>query len=160
MSENNADTFEIKFPGDLDYIPAIRKYVSELLVANNFTPKFAYRSEIIVDELCNNAVTYGCVSLDASVQLVCEVRGDRIEFVVRDQGGRKEDIQKLNVAVRTTPKRGKPPEMAKVDAKGSLGLELVRMLSDQLNFEVDKGNLTSVRVVKLREDNIEQPTAK
>ena len=155
-----SQTFEVKFPGDLDYIPAIRKFVSELLVASNFTPKFAYRSEIIVDELCNNAVSFGCIKLDAGVQLQCQVRQDRIEFVVRDEGGRSDDIRKLDVAVTTSPRHGAAPDVSKLEAKGSLGLELVRMLSDEVHFEIDRNNLTSVRVIKLREDAVEQPQAR
>jgi len=142
--------FCVKFPGSLEYIPAVRKFVSETLLANNFDPKFTYRSEIIVDEICNNAVSFGCVSVDAVVELQCMVHGDRIEFEIKDEGGKPDDLKRLTEAVKKRPRKGSPRDMGKKD---SLGLEIVRMLSDQITFETAANNLTTVRVVKLREED-------
>jgi hypothetical protein len=36
--------------------------------------------------------------------------------------------------------------------KERLGLEIVKMLAEKLDFEIDENNLTSVRVVRRRED--------
>jgi len=151
MAAVDAFQFHVKFPGSLDYIPAVRKYVSETLVANNFDPKFTYRSEIIVDEICNNAVCFGCVTVDAIVELTCTIHGDRIEFLIKDEGGREDDLKRLTEAIRRKPKRVYAQEAG--GRKGSLGLEIVRMLSDEISFEVDPNNLTSVRVVKVREED-------
>jgi anti-sigma regulatory factor (Ser/Thr protein kinase) len=152
-------TFQLSFPGDLEYIPSVRKFVSEVLLATNFDPKFAYRSEIIVDEICNNAVSYGCIRPDAAIELSCSVHGnDKIEFTVRDEGGRKEDIQKLEVAVSTDP-RSEPIDAETNAKKTSLGLEIVRMLSKEVSLEVDTNNVTSIRVVKVREDETEGQSA-
>ena len=71
MAEKRDCSVRVKFPGDLEYIPAVRKFVSEILQVCRFDQKFAFRSEIIIDEICNNAVTYGCTSQNASVTVVC-----------------------------------------------------------------------------------------
>jgi anti-sigma regulatory factor (Ser/Thr protein kinase) len=150
MSGNTATyQFEVKFPGSLEYIPAVRKFVSETLLANNFDPKFTYRSEIIVDEICNNAVSFGCVTVDAIVELLCMVHGDRIEFEIKDEGGKGDDLKRLTEAVKRKPRRTIGREIGKKD---SLGLEIVRMLSDEISYQTDPNNLTTVRVVKLREE--------
>jgi anti-sigma regulatory factor (Ser/Thr protein kinase) len=141
--------FQVKFPGSLEYIPAVRKYVSETLLANNCDPKFTYRSEIIVDEVCNNAVAFGCVSVDALVELLCLVHKDHVEFVIKDEGGTNDDVKRLTEAVK---RRAKPVFPKEVGKRESLGLEIVRMLSDDVTFEVDPNNLTTVRVVKHREE--------
>lgn len=151
MSSGSTYQFQIRFPGNLEYIPAVRKYVSEMLLANNCDNKFTYRSEIIVDEICNNAVTHGCVSVDASVGLDCLVHPDRVEFIIKDEGGRKEDVGRLTSALKQR-KAGKPSEMPD-RSRECLGLEIVRMLSDDMSFDVDTDNLTTVRVVKQREDD-------
>jgi len=145
-------SFSMKFPGDLEYIPSVRKFVSEVLMASNFDPKFAYRSEIIVDEICNNAVSYGCIRPDAAIDLSCDVFTDRIEFMVRDEGGRKEDIQKLELAVKSDPRSTSVEGLEDEARKTSLGLEIVRMLSKEISFEVDRHNLTAIKVVKVREE--------
>ncbi|MBN1308477.1 MAG: ATP-binding protein [Chitinispirillaceae bacterium] len=136
----------VRFPGDLDYIPAVRKFVSELLQVSDFSPKFAYRSEIIVDEICNNAVTYGCQTDDAHIELLNKIFDDRIEFTIRDQGGTNNNLRRLKTAVKSGSS-GK-----KKQTKPGLGLEIVRMLSERLDVVIDEKNLTSVHVVRKRED--------
>jgi anti-sigma regulatory factor (Ser/Thr protein kinase) len=150
MAEKVPYKLRIKFPGDLEYIPAVRKFVSEMLLVSQFSPKFAFRSEIIVDEICNNAVTYGCSSLDASVEVVCMVHDDRIEFQVKDGGGAAEDVKRLRDAVAAEKAAAEVMD-GKRSAAG-LGLEIVRLLSEEVNLEVDDNNLTSIRVVRKRED--------
>jgi len=141
----------IQFPGDLDYIPPVRKFVSEMLQVSNFTPRFAYRSEIIVDEICNNAVNYGCVTNDAKVELVCEIKDDHVDFQIKDEGGSKEHIRRLRQAMHTE-------EDKKDDIhKRGLGLEIVKMLSEKIDLEIDSRNLTSIHVVRKREDIEREP---
>lgn len=136
----------ISFPGDLEYIPSVRKFVSELLVVSHFSNKFAYRSEIIVDEICNNAVNYGCRNEDAHIELECEIFEDRIEFTIKDQGGSRENLQRLKSALKN--------ENAAVDETSDkgLGLEIVRMLTEKMDLVIDDNNLTSMHVVRKRED--------
>ncbi len=135
----------LSFPGDLEYIPAVRKFISEVLQVSNFSSKFAYRSEIIVDEISNNAVNYGCHDENASVDLECLVHEDRIEFEIRDQGGSKENIDRLHSAVRAEPEDN-------TSGKG-LGIEIVRMLSESMDINIDDQNLTSVHIIRKREES-------
>jgi len=134
---------ELSFPGDIEYIPAIRKFISEILLVSHFSPKFAYRSEIIVDEICNNAVNYGCKTEDARIDLICNIFEDGIDFTVKDPGGDNFHVERLKNALSV--------ESDKKSDKG-LGLEIVRMLSESLNVVIDEQNLTSVRVVRKREN--------
>jgi anti-sigma regulatory factor (Ser/Thr protein kinase) len=138
---------ELSFPGDLEYIPSVRKFVSEVLLASNFSPKFAYRSEIIVDEICNNAVNYGCRTTDARIDLECEVFDDKIEFVIKDQGGTQENLERLQSVLKS--------EMQDDTPKDGLGLEIVKMLSEGMNVVIDDNNLTSVHITRKREDMVQ-----
>lgn len=135
----------MSFPGDMEYIPAIRKFVSEVLQVSNFSSKFAYRSEIIVDEISNNAVNYGCKEECACIDLECLIHEDRIEFTIKDQGGTKENLDKLHNAVNCTTEN----EVS----KKALGIEIVRMLSESMDIKIDKENLTSIHIVRKREDS-------
>ena len=149
MVEKAPQKVKIKFPGDLEYIPAVRKYVSEMLQVNKFSPKFAFRSEIIVDEICNNAVAYGCPSAESSVEVACIMFTDRIEFQVKDSGGSTSDIKRLRELVAAEEEKG---DSEKKPSPAGLGLEIVRLLSEEVDLEVDDNNLTSIRVVRRRED--------
>lgn len=149
MGKTAAYLFEMTFPGDLEYIPAVRKYVADVLGANNFSPKFTYRSEIIVDEICNNAVNFGCVGVNARVKLGCQVDNRRVQFEINDEGGSKSDVNRLAESINTgntAAARG-----LQLRPEKQLGLEIVRMISDDLSCELSKNNLTTVRVVKNRE---------
>jgi len=145
----------LKFPGDLDYIAPVRKFVAEMLQAVNFGPKFAYRSEIVVDEICYNAITFGCQSPDATVEIEFSIHEDRMELVIKDPGkGDRSNRERLRHAVDGNLREADRKAGAK---KEKLGLEIVKMLSEELNFEIDNNNLTSVRVVRKREEVSAKP---
>jgi len=142
-------TISVRLPSDLEIIPSIRKFVSEVLQVSGFSAKFAFRSEIIVDAICNNAITHGSSGgVDGEVELSCVIHGDRLEVVVRDNGGSSADIERLKEAVRRT-RLGLP--LPDYDS-GGMGLEIVKLLSETIDINVDENNVTSIHVVRRRED--------
>jgi len=142
-------TIKVKLPGDLEIIPSIRKFVSEVLQMSGFSAKFAFRSEIIVDAICNNAITHGSAgNADSEVELSCIVYGDRMEVVVKDSGGSPADIERLKDAVRRNRFGLSLPDYE----SGGMGLEIVKLLSETIDLEVGENNVTSIHVVRKRED--------
>jgi anti-sigma regulatory factor (Ser/Thr protein kinase) len=141
----------MRFPSDLDYIPPVRKFVAETLQVNQFSPKFAYRSEVIVDEICHNAITHGSRTMDATVEIDCKIFPDRFEFEANDQGGKKDDLDRLKKAVKKADEKTTESIIDKEDKRG-LGLEIVRLLSEDVKLEIGNDNMTTVRVVRKRED--------
>jgi anti-sigma regulatory factor (Ser/Thr protein kinase) len=146
MKSENPYHVSVSFPGELDYIPLVRKLFSDILQELNFSQKFTFRSELIIDELCNNAVSYAAALNRSSVDLMCEVFGDRVEFTVKDHGGSTENITRLRQAIAAESPWGK------VRGDKNLGLELVRMLSENVSYSIDDKNLTQVHVVRRREE--------
>lgn len=140
----------VTFPGSLEYVAPLRKLVAEVLIGNNFSQKFAYRSEVIVDEVCSNAVIYGSRTHDASVEFSCYIHDDHIEFEIRDQGGRRSDVDRLKVAVGNPSGSADKNLQLAVPDSPNLGLDIVRMLSEEVNMEIDENNVTTVRVVRKR----------
>jgi anti-sigma regulatory factor (Ser/Thr protein kinase) len=149
MDEKNPYEIKMRFPSDLDYIAPVRKFVAEVLLGNHFSQRFAYRSEVIVDEICHNAITHGSRSVDATVEILCRIFPERFEFQANDEGGRKEDLERLRTAMKKAD--ASRTDLAESQAKG-MGLEIVRLLSEEINFEIGEGNMTTVRVVRKRED--------
>ena len=141
-------TITVKLPSDLEIIPSIRKFVSEVLQVSGFSAKFAFRAEVIVDAICNNAICYGSGGdTDSEVEVDCEIHGDRMEVVVKDRGGSASNIKRLQEAVR-----GDRSELPLTGDASGMGLEIVKLLSETIEFNVDENNLTSVHVVRKRED--------
>jgi anti-sigma regulatory factor (Ser/Thr protein kinase) len=147
---NTPYKFKLKFPSDLDYIPPIRKFIAETLTVTQFTPKFAYRSEVIVDEICHNAIVHGSRSLNAEIELECEIYPDKFEFRVKDEGGKKEDLEKLKSVVKKSDVSALG--LSEGNENRGLGLEIVRLLSEEIDMEIGENNKTTVRVVRKRED--------
>ncbi len=151
MDEKASLRIKMSFPGDLEYVSSIRKFISEVLIVNNYSQKFAYRTEVIVDEICSNAVNYGCKTVDAQIELICLIFADRIEMRIKDQGGGKEDIERLRIAVKS----GEDNQNEKANAlrkpyHDALGLEIVRMLSEEIDLQIDDNNITTIRVMRKR----------
>lgn len=138
-------SIKLQFPGDLDYVPPIRKFIAEILEVSNFSSKFAYRTEIIVDEICSNAVTYGCQDDNSMIELSCAVSENKIDFMIKDQGGNKENISRLKSVLEHTNEN--------TEQKQGLGIEIVRMLSENLDYSIDENNVTSVHVTRKRENS-------
>jgi anti-sigma regulatory factor (Ser/Thr protein kinase) len=138
----------VKIPSDLEIIPSIRKFVSEVLQVSGFSAKFAFRSEIIVDAICNNAICYGSgCDTESEVEVDCEIHSDRMEVVVKDRGGSASHIKRLQDTVQ-----GNRAELPLTGESLGMGLEIVKLLSETIEFSVDENNLTSVHVVRKRED--------
>jgi len=150
MKSTNPLTFKVKFPSNADYIPPIRKFVSAVLQVERFNPKFSFRSEVIVDEICYNAVMYGSHSIDATVDLICSVFPDRVEFQINDEGGSHEHMERLKKVIEKSD--DDEMEVQQSRASKGLGLEIVRMLSAKVNLKIKKDNVTSIQVIKKRED--------
>jgi len=142
----------VKLPGDLEIVPSVRKYISETLAACGFSTKFVFRSEIIIDEICNNAISFGCGGdTDKEIELCCEIHEDRMEMLVKDRGGSQMHTDRLKEAVSKN-RLGLPIEYE--DSR--LGLEIVKLLSETIEFNVDENNVTSIHAVRRREEAISQ----
>jgi anti-sigma regulatory factor (Ser/Thr protein kinase) len=135
----------VSFPGELDYIPLVRKLFSDILQVLRFSAKFTFRSEFIIDELCNNAVTYGSSTEPSPVELICDAYRDRVEFTIKDTGGSRENITRLRQAIDA------PPLFNDAGRGRDNGLELVRMLAEEVTCTIDDKNVTQVHVVRKRE---------
>ena len=151
MDAQNPYVIRMRIPSDLDYIPPVRKFVAETLQLNRFSPKFAYRSEVIVDEICHNAITHGSRTVDATVEMDCKIFPDRFEFQTHDQGGDKDDIERLKKAVKKADEKSRDGLVDYEDKRG-LGLEIVRLLSEDVKLEIGENNVTTIRVVRKREE--------
>lgn len=152
MKTESPYVFKVKIPSDADYIPPIRKFVADILQIKSFDPKFTFRSEVIVDEICHNAVTYGSQSIDATVDLVCSIYSDRAEFEINDQGGSVDNVNRLKSEFEKKDESFKK-EVEYFKSNKGLGLEIVRMLSAEVELKIGEDNVTSIRVVRKREED-------
>lgn len=143
-AENGSAFYRIDLPSDLDFIPPLRQFLAEAARAAGFSKKFCFRTEVVVDELCTNAVLHGSQDLSGRIQVEAALEAGRVELTVRDSGGSARNLEKLKKAVYTLPGPGR-------EGRGR-GLSIVNMLSDGLDIDIGKDGFTAIRVVKERED--------
>ena len=149
MSETKEQSIRVRFPSNIGYVSPVRNLISELLQVRDYSRKFAYRSEVIVDEVCSNAIQYGSKKENSTVDLACLISGEKFEIHVQDQGGSKSDVERLKEAVESE-NINLNEEVTKIKklARGGFGLEIVRMLSEEVELKIGENNMTTLRVVR------------
>lgn len=142
-----SSTVSISLPSLMFYVPLFREFVADVLMRSGFTERFAYRTEIIVDELCTNAIRYGSRDSTSRIEVKLTWSDDHIDLSVIDEGGSEENISSLRKII-DSPK----PKNVDTIPHSNLGLEIVKMLSENIEVSVDEDNITSVHIVRNRED--------
>jgi hypothetical protein len=118
-----SETLRVVFPADSGYLPHVRGLVSDATLVAGFGQKFAYRTELVVDELLGNAVRFG--TSGASVRLTCELTSKEVRLSVSEFSA------------------------SEAESTGSAdGLEIVRMLSSSLEFSRNDQGEAVVQVVR------------
>ena len=154
MSTEKLQNIKVNIPGNLGYVSAVRNLVSDLLQVNDYSRKFAYRSEVIVDELCSNAIQYGCKKDNSSIELSCLISDEKFEIQVMDEGGESVNLNKLKSAVDSDLSEiNMEVSRIKEFARGGFGLEIVRMLSEEVELKIGEDNMTTLRVVRKKSQN-------
>ena len=139
------DSFDLTFPSDLKYVPAIRQFVRRVAKQKGYSDKDAFRIETIVDEVCNNAVEHGSRSADSTVGMILSIDNRKIDLKVTNTC-EDDSVETLKHMADCVAK----PNVSEEFARGR-GLALVKMLSSDFSIE-DSGSGTSVRVTKMREE--------
>jgi anti-sigma regulatory factor (Ser/Thr protein kinase) len=126
----------IDFPGDLEYIPDVRRLLSNLISIKGFSRRFTFRIEIIIDELCSNAVKFGRLKIGEFVTVKADVEDSHVVLHVSHPSVDTESVAKLNRAISDSGSEvdGEKP----FNAEGR-GIQIVKILCDKLLVDISKG---------------------
>lgn len=120
-----SEAIRVVFPADSSYLVHIRTLVADVVNAAGFGQKFAYRTELVVDELLGQAIRSGGPT--ALVQLVCEMGATELKL----------SVSEINRSAVDTPEAG---------------LDIVRMLSNSMEFTCNDSGESTVQVVRTLTD--------
>ena len=137
---NSEDDFGMEIPSDLDYIPPIRQFVSELVEAKGFTKKFCFRTEVVVDELCTNAIVHGSQEINDHISVSVKFGEEQVKMVIQNKGGTEDNINSLKAAIED-------PGSFFSREKGR-GIAMAKLLCDELKMEPSGEGFTQVVVIK------------
>lgn len=132
------DIISVSFQASLDFVPIMREFVSDTLLTYGCTDKFAYRSEIIVDELCSNSIKYGCENAQSRVEVKVEIANDSVSINVIDEGYDAKAVDNM--------KRLLSQSSLNNESSDKLGLGIIKMLSKSVEVVRDD-NVTNVKVI-------------
>ena len=139
-SKSGSAKYKIQLPSDLDYIPPLRQFVSDIARGEGFSKKICFRMEIIVDELCTNAIIHGAQDLNGKIYFSADICSETIEFAITNRNGSKSDIENLKNTIKNT-------EIDNSHTKGK-GIAIARVLSNDIKISVSQKGETIVKVKK------------
>ncbi len=138
----NAD-IKLKIPSSVLYIDPVRAFIGNLAKNLGFSRKRVADIQLVIDEICSNAVHHG--SSDTTVGVTLQIRSDvhSLEILVRDTGSR-----------RTGQKHWLTHErLSEIEAnrspsnEGGHGIFIAKSLSDTYEMQTNAAGGTDVRVV-------------
>lgn len=130
----------LDLPGDGAFLRIARRVGTCLLEDLNVTEQDVFDIEFVVGELCSNVIRHAQVS-DGRFQVVLEYHADKVVILVKDTG----------VGFSFKDVRGVGTERPDRDGQtrlGGFGLDMVRLMSDHLEFYRSDDHGTTVEAVK------------
>ncbi|OGS36922.1 MAG: hypothetical protein A2293_11925 [Elusimicrobia bacterium RIFOXYB2_FULL_49_7] len=141
----STQTFSVDFPGDIEYIPPVRKFISRLINANAFSRRFTFRTEIIIDEVCNNAVKFGVFKGEDAVILTCRIEEGGVTIDVANPEGDPASVERLRRFLNDDLPDGD-------DTQPFRGMQIVKILCNSIEVKSLAGR-TCVSIVKRKNHN-------
>jgi len=144
-TEKKSEQVELTFPSNLKMVPAVRQLISRIARQKGYGNRDSFRIETIVDEICNNAIEHGLNDSNLNIGIKVDIDPDKIEIDVTNIS----DPEKMFLLKTHL----KPEEHQDIhnDEKRGRGLMLIKMLTDELTFNISEQG-TVVHVKKVREE--------
>jgi anti-sigma regulatory factor (Ser/Thr protein kinase) len=140
----------VDFPGDIEYIPDVRRFLSNLINLKPYSRRFAFRMEIIIDELCTNAIKFGNLRVGEFVSVRCKIGEESVTLDVCNPSADPKEILNLRKAIATGGAgMADTPEGIIVGR----GIQIVKILCNSIQVLEENG--TVVLIVKKKEENEE-----
>ena len=126
--------FRVSLPCRTEYLPELRRFFSAR-VSERFGEGCAFRFEVVMDELCLNAVEHS-PSRDSRFEVECTTDGDTLHLVVSNEHPRQVDSSRI----MTRRLREFDPSGTYMGERGR-GLFLIARLVDGLNIRTGEGRV-------------------
>jgi len=151
MEEQKETKITITLPTNAYFMSGIRDFTLNMIKnTTNFSEKWAFRFQSVVDELCNNAIEYGSApGSDIRVSFK-HFKDDYLEISVEDTGTGKNRINAEEL--QNLYKNRKEPGYQFTGIRGRGLVKIVGEWSDELKFEDRPGGGLKVSIKKYLKD--------
>jgi serine/threonine-protein kinase RsbW len=132
--------YSLKIPGKTDSLEAVRNFVSGVARKAGFPEEDVNKIELAVDEACSNVIEHAYLK-DEKKDIDIRIRTDdrKLTVIIADRG-RSFNFQSV-----------KTPDMKQYLAElrvGGLGIYLMKMLMDEVEYRSLPGKRNEVQMVK------------
>lgn len=134
---------ELKIPSTVFYVEPVRAFIGNLAQSLGFPRKRVADIQLVLDEICSNAVHHGSANTTTGVKLRIRVDAHALEILVRDTGPGEERQKSWLTRER----------LLEIEAKRSPsserghGIFIAKSLSDTHEMQSNEAGGTDVRVV-------------
>ncbi len=133
MSSEN--TIRLTFPANMEYIPSVRKFFADCITATGFSRRFTFRSEIVIDELCNNAIRHGSQAVNEAITVYIELVDEKtITITVENSVAEEFSNKDLKEIIQSS------------NGKCGRGIKIIKILCDSI--VVNSKENTSISVTR------------
>ncbi len=138
----NAD-IKLKIPSAVFYIDPVRAFIGNLAKNLGFSRKRVADIQLVIDEICSNAVHHGSIDATVGVELQIRSSAHALEILVRDTGSRHKGKKNWLTHERLSEiETNRSPSN-----EGGHGIFIAKSLSDTYKMEINATGGTDVRVV-------------
>ena len=133
---------QLQIPSTAFYIEPVRAFVGNLAQSLGFPRKRVADIQLVLDEICSNAVHHGSANATVGVKLCISIDTDALEILVRDTGARHagekswlthERLSEIELNRSPSNERGH-------------GIFIAKSLSDMCEMQPNEAGGTDVRV--------------
>ena len=133
---------QLQIPSVAFYIEPVRAFVGNLAQSLGFSRKRVADIQLVLDEICSNAVRHGSADATVGVKLCISIDTDALEIIVRDTGGRHTGEKNW-----LTHERLSEIEMNRSPSNESgHGIFIAKSLADMHKMQPNRDGGTDVRV--------------
>lgn len=139
---------ELKIPSTVFYIEPVRAFIRNLTQSLGFSRKRVADIQLVLDEICSNAINHGSVNAAVGIKLRICIDADALEILVKDTGRghtRENSWLALDRLSEIEEKRSPSNESGH-------GIFIIRSLADAHEMESNEVGGTDVRVIFHREN--------
>ena len=134
---------QLQIPSAAFYIEPVRVFVGNLAKSLGFSRKRVADIQLVLDEICSNAVHHGSVNATVGVKLCIRIDAHALEILVRDTG-----TQHTGEKSWLTHERLSEIEMNRSpNNESGHGIFIAKSLSDMHEMQLNEAGGTDVRVV-------------
>lgn len=139
---------KLSIPADFKFVPGVRTCISRISSSFGFDDRETYQIELVVDEICNNAIEHGSKNPSDVVEASCTFDRGYMKLRVKDAGGEAFNVEEI--LSRNIEQASKTDLLHSLDQRGR-GLIIVRKLVDRLHIKVGEDG-TIVEIEKSKRD--------